>query len=54
MDKIQLENLDCFEFLRKLEDNSVDLVLIDPPYAISRKTGFNTGGRQVEMLTASE
>ena len=31
---IVMENANCFDFLPKLEDNSVDLVLTDPPYDI--------------------
>ena len=31
---------DCIEELLKLETNSVDLVLIDPPYLISRESNF--------------
>ena len=27
-----LENKDCIEFLKDIEDNSVDMVLTDPPY----------------------
>lgn len=30
--KIEIYNKDCFEVLKNIEDNSVDLVLIDPPY----------------------
>lgn len=41
---INLENKDCFEFLKTILDNSVNLVLIDPPYEISRPTGFSSGG----------
>lgn len=37
---IELFNKDCFLFLETVEDNKVDLVLIDPPYIISRDTGF--------------
>lgn len=37
------ENMSCFELLPKIPDNSVDLVLIDPPYEISRDTGFQKG-----------
>lgn len=33
-------NGDCYEELLKIESNSVDLVLIDPPYNISRNSGF--------------
>lgn len=35
-----ISNMDCFEFLKTIEDSSVDLVLTDPPYGISKKTGF--------------
>jgi site-specific DNA-methyltransferase (adenine-specific) len=40
MSKIHLYNADCLEVLKKLEDNSVDLILTDPPYDIKNtKTG---------------
>lgn len=32
---------DAISFLKTQESNSVDLILIDPPYAVSRKTGFS-------------
>jgi len=28
----KIHNMDCFEMLKQVEDNSVDLILIDPPY----------------------
>lgn len=31
---------DCFEFLPKIEENSIDLILIDPPYLISKDSNF--------------
>ena len=31
---IVMENMSCFDFLPTLENNSIDLVLIDPPYDI--------------------
>jgi DNA modification methylase len=34
-----IENKDCLEYLKTLEDNSVDMVLTDPPYFI----GFDGG-----------
>lgn len=34
---------DCFEYLKKIPSNSIDLVLTDPPYQISKKTNFATG-----------
>lgn len=41
---VKIANENCFSFLKKLESNSVDLVLIDPPYEVSRKTNFQSGG----------
>lgn len=37
------KNESCFDFLPKIENNSVDLILIDPPYEISRPTNFSSG-----------
>lgn len=34
-------NMDCFDFLKTIENNSIDLILTDPPYEISRETGFS-------------
>tara|TARA_R100000951_G_scaffold70749_1_gene59648 strand:- start:1135 stop:1977 length:843 start_codon:yes stop_codon:yes gene_type:complete len=34
-----IENKDCLEYLKTLDDNSVDLVVTDPPYSI----GFDGG-----------
>lgn len=33
---INLYNGDCFEFLKTIEDNSVDFILTDPPYFLSK------------------
>lgn len=41
---IKIECLDALVFLKTLESNSVDLILTDPPYEISRKTNFQSGG----------
>lgn len=40
---ITLTNENCFDFLKKVESGSVDLVLIDPPYEVSRDTNFQSG-----------
>ena len=37
-------NGDCLEEMKKIPDKSVDLILTDPPYIISRETNFNKGG----------
>ena len=33
-------NGDCFELIKNIESNSINLILIDPPYQISRKSNF--------------
>lgn len=40
---ITIKHQDCFEFLKDMPSNSVSLVLIDPPYEISRSTNFASG-----------
>lgn len=42
-DDLNIECLDCFEYLKKIPDNFIDLILTDPPYQISKKTNFTTG-----------
>lgn len=32
MSEVNLYNQDCIEAMRKIEDNSVDLIVTDPPY----------------------
>jgi DNA modification methylase len=53
---MSLKNMDALDFLKELRSNSVDLVLTDPPYAISRKTNFASGdetGRDVDRFRVS-
>ena len=44
MDNIicDLRNQNCFDFLKTVSSNSIDLFLIDPPYEISRNTNFKS------------
>ena len=37
------QNQSCFEYIKNIKDNSIDLILIDPPYEISRDTNFASG-----------
>lgn len=46
MSKIKLVNQDCLDFLKTVSSKSVSLVLIDPPYQVSRKTNFQAGEAQ--------
>ena len=43
MSKIDLYNGDCLEVMKGIPDNSVDLILTDPPYNISRDSCFLRG-----------
>ena len=36
----QIYNCDCLEYIKKIEDNSIDLILTDPPYNIAK---YSTG-----------
>ena len=44
MNEDTIVNVDALSMLKGLEANSVDLVLTDPPYAISKKTTFVNKG----------
>lgn len=53
---ITLLNESCFDMLKKLSNNSVDLFLIDPPYEVSRDTNFQSGeakGRDTDRFRVS-
>ena len=53
---ITLINADCFDFLPTIKSNSVALVILDPPYEVSRDTYFNAGektGRDTDRFRLS-
>lgn len=53
---IEFKQEDALAFVQTIPDNTVDLVLTDPPYAISRKTGFSSGevsGKDVDRFRVS-
>jgi DNA modification methylase len=41
-----IENTDALSFLKTFETGSVDMVLTDPPYIISKKSGFKSVGEK--------
>ena len=41
MSTMQIANMEGLEYLQKVEKNSIDLVLTDPPYLTSRITGMD-------------
>jgi len=49
----KLLNVNFFEEIKKMEDNSVDLILTDPPYGISHQDGFIKASKKSKALTNS-
>lgn len=45
---MKIENKDALEFLSEIKDNSIDLILTDPPYLISKASGFSGLGENEE------
>lgn len=39
MSEIILKQGDCLELMKKVKDNSIDLVVTDPPYKMNHSTG---------------
>jgi DNA modification methylase len=38
---IDIQNIDGLTYLQQIKDNSIDLILTDPPYIISKNSGMN-------------
>jgi len=51
--KMNIENIDGIEFLKKQPDGSIDLILTDPPYLISRDSGMNNFKKEVQKIDKS-
>jgi site-specific DNA-methyltransferase (adenine-specific) len=49
LERNRIYKLDCFDFLSRLEDTTVDLAIIDPPYNLS-KADWDTFGSEKEFL----
>lgn len=49
---MEIENKEGLRYLQSIKDNSIDLVLTDPPYIISRKTGMNSHYNSVKEADA--
>ena len=45
---IEFENTDGLSYLKTIKNNSIDLILTDPPYLISRDSGMNTHYNEVK------
>jgi site-specific DNA-methyltransferase (adenine-specific) len=46
---IDIQNMDGLQYLATIPNNSVDLILTDPPYIISKETGMNTHYNNVKQ-----
>jgi len=46
---IEIKNTEGIEYLDTIENGTIDLVLTDPPYIISRDSGMNTHYKQVKQ-----
>ena len=45
---IDIQNIEGLEYLSYIEDKSIDLILTDPPYIISKETGMNKHYNEVK------
>jgi site-specific DNA-methyltransferase (adenine-specific) len=45
---IEIKNIDGLEYLSTIPDGSIDLILTDPPYIISKETGMNAHYNKVK------
>ena len=51
MGKFTLKNIDCKELFNTLEDNSIDLIVTDPPYKVTaRGNAGNSGGHDENKI----
>lgn len=50
---IKVFNEDCLVFLKSIKSDTVDLILTDPPYEISRTTGFRSVVNGVQRFAIS-
>ena len=45
---LHIENTEGIEYMKGIDDNSIDLILTDPPYIISKDSGMNKHYNSVE------
>ena len=50
---MDIHNCEGLELLKKIEQKSIDLILVDPPYITSRKTGMDEMFKIVQMIDSS-
>ena len=47
---MDIKNCNGLDLLKTLENNSIDLILTDPPYIISRDSGMNKYTEQIKQI----
>ena len=52
-EQIQIKNQEGIQFLEGLENNSIDLILTDPPYIISKDSGMNEFEKKLKSIEES-
>lgn len=45
--RCELHNADCMEVIKNIPDNSVDLIVTDPPYGINFTKGYKSGSTEL-------
>ncbi len=51
--KNEIKNMEGINYLESLYENTIDLILTDPPYITSRKTGMNEHAKQIKAASES-
>ncbi len=50
---IEIKNMDGLLYLKSIPDKSIDLILTDPPYIISKKSGMDSHYQFVKNLESN-
>lgn len=50
MKNVSLYNLDCLNAIKSISDNSIDMILTDPPYGISYSSNMRVKSKKFDML----
>jgi len=48
IETITIKNMDGLEYLKQIDNNSINLILTDPPYIISKETGMGNLHKQIK------
>ena len=53
MSKIDLHNDDCMNIFKTIKDESIDLIVTDPPYLVSSRGSAGTAGGMLSAHSAA-